>query len=103
MGRPPTKPKKLRDGFYIEVRNKRSNSGVKVRRDTREQMQMAIHEYSRSKDVIVIGEIVNGIPIDNPEMAKKAKAKAKAAKKKADKEALEIEINSEGDSEIDSD
>ena len=22
MGRPPTKPKKLRDGYYIEVRNR---------------------------------------------------------------------------------
>ena len=22
MGRPPTRPKKLRDGFYIEIRNK---------------------------------------------------------------------------------
>jgi len=89
MGRPPTKPKKLKDGFYIEVRNKRSNSGVKVRRDTREQMQMAIREYERSKDIIVIGEIKDGIPIDDPEMAKKAKAKEKARKKR---EAKELEI-----------
>jgi hypothetical protein len=64
MGRPPTKPKKLRDGFYIEVRNKRSSSGVKVRRDTREQMEQAIKEYERTKDIIVIGEIKNGKPID---------------------------------------
>ena len=81
MGRPPTKPKKLRDGFYIEVRNKRSSSGVKVRRDTREQMHMAIKEYERTKDVIVIGEIQDGIPIDDPEVARKAKAKAKAKQK----------------------
>ena len=30
MGRPPTKPKKLRDGFYIEVRNRGANSGIKL-------------------------------------------------------------------------
>ncbi|MEN8247543.1 MAG: hypothetical protein ABFS32_01320 [Bacteroidota bacterium] len=66
MGRPPTKPKKLRDGFYIEVRNKRSNTGVKVRRDTEEQMNQAIREYERSKDVIVLGEYKNGKPISGP-------------------------------------
>ena len=64
MGRPPTKPKKLKDGFYIEVRNKRAASGVKVRRDTREQMELAIKEYERTKEIIVIGEIKNGKPLD---------------------------------------
>ena len=64
MGRPATKPKELKDGFYIEVRNKRSNSGVKVRRDTREQLELAITEYARTKDIIVLGECVNGKWID---------------------------------------
>jgi hypothetical protein len=64
MGRPPTKPKKLKDGFYIEVRNKRAASGVKVRRDTKEQMELAIKEYERTKEIIVIGEIKNGKPLD---------------------------------------
>jgi hypothetical protein len=71
MGRPPTKPKKLKDGFYIEVRNKRSNSGVKVRRDTREQMEHAIKEYERTKDIIVLGESVNGKWVDDPKNKKK--------------------------------
>ncbi len=66
MGRPPTKPKKLKDGFYIEVRNKRSSSGVKVRRDTREQMEQAIKEYERTKDIIILGESKNGKFIDKP-------------------------------------
>ena len=99
MGRPPTKPKKLRDGFYIEVRNKRSNSGVKVRRDTREQMQMAIKEYERTKDVIVIGEIKDGIPIDDPELAKKARAKAKREKKA--QQDLEINLDETVDDDLD--
>lgn len=72
MGRPPTKPKKLKDGYYIEVRNKRSNSGVKVRRDTREQMEHAIKEYERTKDIIVLGESVNGKWVDNPKKKKKS-------------------------------
>lgn len=100
MGRPPTKPKKLKDGFYIEVRNKRSNTGVKVRRDTRAQMEMAIKEYERTKDVIVIGEIKNGIPIDDPEAAKKAKAKAKRAKKL---EELEIDLDESSGEDVDDD
>ena len=71
MGRPPTKPKKLKDGFYIEVRNKRAASGVKVRRDTKEQMEMAIKEYERTKVIIVIGEIKDGKPLVPPKSKKK--------------------------------
>ena len=70
MGRPPTKPKKLKDGFYIEVRNKRAASGVKVRRDTKEQMELAIKEYERTKEIIVIGEIKNGKPLDKKKKKK---------------------------------
>ncbi len=64
MGRPSTKPKKLRDGFYIEVRNKNSKTGIKIRRDTKEQMLSSIKEYEKTKDVIVLGEFINGKPVD---------------------------------------
>ena len=64
MGRPSTKPKKLRDGFYIEVRNKNSKTGIKIRRDTKEQMLSSIKEYEKTKDVIVLGEFKNGKPLD---------------------------------------
>ena len=60
MGRPATKPTELRDGFYIEIRNRGSKTGVKIRRDTEEQMKMAIKEYEQSKDVVVIGEVSKG-------------------------------------------
>lgn len=60
MGRPPTKPKKLRDGYYIEVRNRGASSGIKLVRDTEEQMNYAVEEYSRTKDVIILGQSVNG-------------------------------------------
>jgi hypothetical protein len=60
MGRPPTKPKELRDGFYIEIRNRNSKTGVKIRRDNKEQMLRGVKEYEKSKDVIVLGEYKNG-------------------------------------------
>ena len=64
MGRPSTKPKKLRDGFYIEIRNKNSKTGIKIRRDTKEQMLTSVKEYEKTKDVIVLGEYKNGKPLD---------------------------------------
>lgn len=60
MGRPATKPKELRDGYYIEIRNKGSKSGIKIRRDTREQMDIAVEEYKKTKEVIVLGEYKKG-------------------------------------------
>ncbi len=65
MGRPPTRPIKLKNGFYIEVRNKGSNSGTKIRRETRELMDRAVNDYKRRKDVIILGEVVNGKFIDD--------------------------------------
>jgi len=66
MGRPSTKPKDLRDGYYIEVRNKNKKNGVKIRRDTKEQLLLAIEEYKESKDVVVLGKSKNGKMIDIP-------------------------------------
>ncbi len=67
MGRPSTKPKDLRDGFYIEVRNKNQRTGVKIRRDTKEQLLYAIEEY-KSKDVVILGKSKNGKMIDIPDL-----------------------------------
>lgn len=64
MGRPPTRPKKLRDGFYIEIRNKDAKSGIKIRRDNRKEMLSAIKEYEKTKDVVVLGEYKDGKAID---------------------------------------
>lgn len=60
MGRPAVKPTELKDGYYIEVRNKNQKSGTKIRRDTKEQLLMAIEEYKMSKEVIVLGEMKKG-------------------------------------------
>ncbi len=60
MGRPPTRPKKLRDGYYIEVRNRGSKTGIKIVRNSKEEMLKAIKDYSKTKEVIVLGESKNG-------------------------------------------
>lgn len=60
MGRPATKPTKLRDGYYLEVRNKNQKSGIKLFRKTKSQLLLAIEEYKKSKDVIVLGKLSNG-------------------------------------------
>ncbi|HSP41030.1 MAG TPA: hypothetical protein VLN46_06315 [Gillisia sp.] len=60
MGRPATKPTDLRDGYYIEVRNKNQKSGVKIRRETVSQLLHAIDEYKDSKEVVVLGKQENG-------------------------------------------
>ncbi|MCM4150986.1 hypothetical protein DHD05_05220 [Arenibacter sp. N53] len=65
MGRPATKPTELKDGYYIEVRNKNQKTGgIKIRRDTEEQMLYALEEYKKSKDVTVLGELKNGKMMD---------------------------------------
>ncbi|MEP6262686.1 MAG: hypothetical protein ABJ092_14015 [Gillisia sp.] len=68
MGRPSTKPKDLRDGYYIEVRNKNQKTGVKIRRDTRSQLLLAIDEYKVSKDIVVLGKSVKGKMKNIPEL-----------------------------------
>lgn len=63
MGRPPTKPARLRNGFYIEVKTP-GGSSILLRRDTREQMLVAAEDYSRTKLVTVKGEMKDDKWID---------------------------------------
>ena len=58
MGRPATKPARLKDGFYIEVKNQGSG-GILIRRDTKDQMELAAEDYSRMKQVTILGEMKN--------------------------------------------
>ena len=70
MGRPATKPTKLKDGFYLEIRNKGSKSGIKIMRETEKAMNIAIKEYEKVKDVVILGEFKNGKPISKPKKKK---------------------------------
>ena len=65
MGRPATKPAELKDGYYIEIRNKNSNTGVKIRRDNSDQMYRAAKEYEKSKEVTILGKFKNGKAVNS--------------------------------------
>jgi len=75
MGRPPVLPKKKKDGFWLEIRNKGANSGVVIIRDSYEAMMQAVRQYENTKDVIVLGEHRNGKRVED---AKKKKSKSEA-------------------------
>ena len=64
MGRPPVLPKKKKDGFYIEIRNKGAKSGIIIIRDSEKAMMLAARQYETTKDVIILGEHRNGKRID---------------------------------------
>ena len=64
MGRPPTRPGRLRDGFYIEVRTKGANSGIKLRSDTLDEMKQQADHYKKTKEVNILGEYKNGKPVN---------------------------------------
>lgn len=91
MGRPPTRPKRLKDGFYIEVRSKGANSGMKIRSDDENAMKLAAEFYSRNKEVVVLGEHRNDIwlneSLDSARNKKSLRARksSKAPKVRIDK------------------
>ena len=70
MGRPATKPTKLKDGYYLEIRNKGSKSGIKIMRESEKAMNIAIKEYDKVKDVVILGEFKNGKPVSKPKKSK---------------------------------
>jgi hypothetical protein len=76
MGRPPILPKKKKDGFWLEIRNKGANSGIIIIRDTYEAMMQAARQYQITKDVIILGEHKNGKKVDNPNAGKKKEKSA---------------------------
>ncbi len=84
MGRPPTLPAQLRDGFYIDVRSKTADKGVKIRADSEEEMMANANIYKNSKEVTILGQLKKGVwlnEVANSEKRAKEKAAAKAAAK----------------------
>jgi len=64
MGRPPVLPKKKKDGFWLEIRNKGAKTGTIIIRDSRQAMMQAAKQYENTKDVIILGEHKNGKRVD---------------------------------------
>jgi hypothetical protein len=75
MGRPPVLPKKKKDGFWLEVRNKGAKTGTILIRDSYQAMMQAAKQYEMTKDVIILGEHRNGKKVDE-KVSKPKKAKA---------------------------
>ena len=73
MGRPSTKPKKLKDGFYLEVKNQGAKSGIKIRRDSLEELMVAKKTFERTKEVKVLGEVVDDTFVDEKKKRRKKK------------------------------
>jgi hypothetical protein len=64
MGRPPVLPKKKKDGFWLEIRNKGAKTGTILIRDSRQAMMQAAKQYENTKDVFILGEHKNGKKVD---------------------------------------
>ena len=60
MARPVTREVKLKSGFYIELRRRGENRGIKIHRESYDQIQMAIKRYDNMYDVHYVGEVKNG-------------------------------------------
>lgn len=70
-GRPATKQAELKEGFYIELKTKGSNSPVKIRRESMAEVNMAIEQYGRSKIVTYLGQVKGGKWMDGKNKGKK--------------------------------
>ena len=75
MGRPAVLPKKKKNGFWLEVRNKGAKSGGTILiRDTYEAMMLASRQYQSTKDVIILGEHRDGKKVEETSSRKKKEA-----------------------------
>ncbi|MAQ31344.1 MAG: hypothetical protein CMD26_01225 [Flavobacteriales bacterium] len=70
-GRPSTKPPKLRDGFYIELRTQGSSSPIKIIRKNMQEVEIAIAQYSKNKVVNYLGQVKGGKWVDGDKKGQK--------------------------------
>ncbi len=70
-GRPATKPVELKEGYYLELRVKGSSSPVKIRRDSKAEIEFAIAQYDKSKTVTYLGQVKAGKWLNGKNKGKK--------------------------------
>ena len=70
-GRPSTKPPKLRDGFYIELKTQGSSGSIKIIRKSMEEVNQAMEQYSKNKLVKYLGQVKNGQWLDGDNKGQK--------------------------------
>ncbi len=60
MARPVTREVRLKNGFYIELRRRGENKGIKIWRESYDQIQMALKRYENMYDVHYVGDVKDG-------------------------------------------
>ena len=70
-GRPSTKPPRLRDGFYIELRSQGSSGAIKIIRKNMAEVEQAMTMYSKNKVVKYLGQVENGRWVDGDNKGQK--------------------------------
>ena len=70
-GRPSTKPPRLRDGFYIELRAQGSSSAIKIIRKSMTEVEQAMEMYAKNKVVKYLGQVENGRWVDGDNKGQK--------------------------------
>jgi hypothetical protein len=70
-GRPATKPSGLREGYYLGLQNKGSNSVIKIRRESMAEIKAAIKQFEKSKIVTYLGQVKEGRWVDGENKGKK--------------------------------
>ena len=69
-GRPTTRDKGLRNGFYIELRDKQSSKPVRIMRESHEQAMLALTQF-QNKIVKYLGEVKDNYWMDGDNKGKK--------------------------------
>ena len=65
MARPVTLPVKLKAGYYIEVRRKGEQRGIKIRSENITELYESLKRYETNYDVSFYGRVENGKVADN--------------------------------------
>lgn len=62
MAQQNSRSQKLREGYYLELKNANSEtkSGIKIRRETYAEIQQALRRYKNSHSVQYLGKLTNG-------------------------------------------
>ncbi|MBC8048280.1 MAG: hypothetical protein H7Y00_15880 [Fimbriimonadaceae bacterium] len=57
IGRPPVREAKLKDGFYVEIRNRGAKErGIKIHCANEKELELLKARYGTTKDIVVLGE-----------------------------------------------
>ena len=68
-GRPSTKKKKLKNGYYMTISNSISSKPVRIMRSTFEEMKL-VEENFRNRDFKYLGQVKDNIWLDGENKGK---------------------------------